>query len=110
MKYIKYNGYNGFETYGFVKDNTHKLDMWKVRIKKRLKLFSNEVNMEIYLNKGEYLYIDEYAQYTNRLKKSTHFPILLILVSKWKKFINSFNINKDAIEANTNAVKDFLND
>lgn len=95
MRYIKYKGDNGFQTYGFVKDNSHKLDKWRMRFGRfsslrNIKIYSYKMNIDLVVSAGEYLYIDKSEDYATKFKISKRNPFFLLLYCEYKLWVKSF--------------------
>jgi len=108
MEYIKYTGSNGFQTYGFVKDNSNRMDMWKMRFgkfssRRNLKIYSNYLSAYKIIGAGEYIYFDASKEYAYRLTVSKRHPIISLLKSRIYKFVNEYKNRKF-----TNEVEKFL--
>jgi len=110
MEYIRYTGKNAFQTFGFVKDNSYKLDQWKMRFgrypgNRNLKVYSNKMSRMILVGKGEWIFVDPSEEYNYKIKSSNRFPLLLLIKGAIKGWIKRHKVNKY-----TNTIEDFLDD
>ena len=77
MEWIKFNGRNAFQVYGFVKDHTSKYEWWKVYFGRftngnTVKLYQdgeNTAQREIYISRGDYIVFNSKMEYVFRIYK-----------------------------------------